>query len=447
MIRLRTLLRNVAATALLTLAATAASQDLLLVHLADTHSAYDAYPRIVTAVKEIVAASPGVPVYVLFNGDIFELGNTVASRNAGELDWQFLWHLDSIAPVIVNIGNHEFDFMTFPEQFRTQAASRGIELIGGVASASSGALQPAYTTLPVADTHVTIVGLATNQMNTYPAAIRDFLLIEPPLDQMLALPDDLENLIVLSHAGVSDDVLVLSELDAANTILVVGAHDHLVIDTVFSGIPYQHNGFRGEFLRVTELTRAGDGWELSSRRVDIAADIAPDARLAKDIAFTRLDLLEGTDLLPVGTVPASLTVREAADWAVEALRAAVDADVALLNHTSFGSSLEQGPLSRYRFDEFIRFDNDVMVIDVDADTLATILSRANLDEDTPLEARVGDFVYATPVTVEPGRTYRLVTSSWVALDFNQPLFLGVDGLVFEHLEGVTTKGIIAAALR
>src|SRR5690606_18018144 len=115
---------------------------------------------------------------------------------------------------------------------------------------------------------------------------------------------------------------------------------------------------------------------------------------------------------------------QAADWATAALRDAVNADVALLNHTSFGSGLAQGQLSQYRFDEFMRFDNDVMLAEVDATTMATIMSRANFSADTPLEELSGDFVYSSPLTVEPGRTYRVVTSSWIALDFNQLGFLG-----------------------
>ena len=121
--------------------------------------------------------------------------------------------------------------------------------------------------------------------------------------------------------------------------------------------------------------------------------------------------------------------------------------MALLNHTSFGSGLAAGELSRYRFNEFMRFDNDVMVANIDSETMATILSRANFDANTPLETLSGDFVYSSPLTVEPGRTYRLVTSSWIAMDFNQKNFLGVEGIEFEKLDGVTTKGLLAQSLQ
>lgn len=189
-----------------------------------------------------------------------------------------------------------------------------------------------------------------------------------------------------------------------------------------------------------------EGWQVNSRVLQLDG-VSADEAYAAEVAAARQALLEPADVESVGTVPQDLTVRQAADWATAALRDAVGADVALLNHTSFGSGLQAGELSLYRFNEFMRFDNDVMVAEVDSETMATIMSRANFDENTPLEARTGDFVYASPLTVEPGRTYRVVTSSWIAMDFNQLGFLGVEGIPFEKVEGVTTMGLLAESLR
>jgi hypothetical protein len=95
-----------------------------------------------------------------------------------------------------------------------------------------------------------------------------------------------------------------------------------------------------------------------------------------------------------------------------------------------------------------------MVTEVDGATLRTILATANqpvgsydaLFEDVNLDALTGDFVYATEVNVDDDATYRMVTSSWVALPFNQLGYLGVEGLTFETLPDVTTKGILLDAL-
>lgn len=432
--------------AALLVAAASFAQDAIFINVADTHSAYDAYPQIISAVWGIAITNPQADTYVVFNGDVFELGNTVASRNAGQLDWEFLERLNEIAPVIFNIGNHEFDFISY-RSFLSEARARNIEVIGGIVDAEAGIpLQPAYTTVPAGPGSITVVGIATNQMSTYPAAMREAVQVPDPARQIRNVPANLPNLYVLSHAGVAADRQIMELLNPANTLAVVGGHDHLSLSTEYNGILYQHNGFRGEHLRVLEATAVQDGWQVETRVVSLDG-VAGDVTFAAQVEAARTELLEAADLESVGTVPANLTVRQAADWATAALRDAVDADVALLNHTSFGSGLAAGELSRYRFNEFMRFDNDVMVADVDSETMATILSRANFDANTPLETLSGDFVYSSPLTVEPGRTYRLVTSSWIAMDFNQKNFLGVEGIEFEKLDGVTTKGLLAESLQ
>ncbi len=440
---LRTLLVPLAA---LLLASGALAQDAIFINVADTHSAYDAYPHIITAVQEVLTANPDADTYVVFNGDLFELGNTLASRNQGQLDWLFLQRLNVLAPVIFNLGNHEFDFISY-RQFVMEARQRDIRVIGGVIDDSAGApLQPAYITVAAGPGSITVVGIATDQMSTYQADARETISVPTPVRQLRNVPANLPNLYVLSHAGVAADRQLMALLHPANTLVVVGAHDHLSLDTEYEGILYQHNGFRGEYLRVVEATAVPEGWQVSSRVLQLDG-VAADEAYAAEVAAAREALLEPADLESVGTVPQDLTVRQAADWATAALRDAVGADVALLNHTSFGSGLQAGELSLYRFNEFMRFDNDVMVAEVDSETMATIMSRANFDENTPLEARTGDFVYASPLTVEPGRTYRMVTSSWIAMDFNQLGFLGVEGIPFEKVEGVTTKGLLAESLR
>jgi len=432
--------------AALVLAASSFAQDAIFINVADTHSAYDAYPKIISAVWGIVATNPQADAYVVFNGDVFELGNTVASRNAGDLDWQFLERLNAIAPVIFNIGNHEFDFISY-RRFLSEARARKIEVIGGIVDAEAGIpLQSAYVTVPAGPGSITVVGIATNQMSTYPAAMREAVRVADPARQIRNVPANLPNLYVLTHAGVAADRQIMQLLNPSNTLVVVGGHDHLSLSTEYNGHLYQHNGLRGEYLRVVEATAVAEGWQVETRVVPLDA-VAADVAFTAQVAAAREALLEPADLESVGTVPAALSVRQAADWATAALRDAVGADVALLNHTSFGSGLEAGELSRYRFNEFMRFDNDVMVAEIDSDTMATILSRANFGSDTPLETLSGDFVYSSPLTVEPGRTYRLVTSSWIALDFNQKNFLGVEGIQFEKLDGVTTKGLLAESLQ
>ena len=428
------------------------AQDAVLINLADTHSAYDTYGRIINAVQEVSEEYSHVPTYILVNGDLMETGVIVGVRNAGYLDWLFLEELNRLAPVIINLGNHEFDFFSY-QDFINGAAERGLTVIGGISDLSSGspvALQPVSVDVPAGEHTLTVVGIATNAMTTYPAAIRDTLSIAQPAEQLrsfLAANPGADNLVVLTHAGVPADKQLFGLLDPADTILAVGGHDHLVFQTTVNGIPYFHNGFRGEQISVVELHHSGSGWDVSEQSIRIDDTIADRPAFAKQVAFERLKHLDGHDLAHVGTVPRDLTLTEAIHWSLEVLRDATGADVAVANHTTYGSALSAGPLPRYRFNEFMRFDNDVVQVEVDGATLELILSSSNQDANTPVEDRNGDFIYATPIDIDPAGTYTLVTSSFVALDFNQLNLLNVEGLEFTVIPGITTKGVTEAALR
>lgn len=448
--RLRNTLLSIAAAGITTLGL---AQDAVLINLADTHSAYDAYPRIITKVAEVADSYQGTPVYVLVNGDIMETGVVVGLRNGGYLDWLFLEALDEVAPVVINIGNHEFDFFDY-QTFITEAEARGLSVIGGVSDLSSGSatmLQPVSLELPAGDSTLTVAGIATDAMTTYPAAIRDSLQIDSPASQMrafLAANPQHDNLVVMSHAGVPADKEIFELLDADRTVYVVGGHDHLHFQSEVNGIPYFHNGFRGELISVVELHATAAGWDVREQSILIDDSVPANPGFAKEVAFERLEWLEREDVAYIGTVEADMSITEAIHWSIEVLRDATGADVAVANHTTYGSALPAGPLSRYRFDEFMRFDNDVVYVDVDGATLETILSSSNQDETTPVELRNGDFIYATPLpAIDPAATYRLVTSSFVALDFNQLPLLNVAGLEFTTIDGVTTKGITRDALR
>lgn len=421
--------------------------ELVVVNMADTHSAYDAYPRILTAVDRLSGQYGGQNLVFMFNGDLFELGNAAALKSQGAADWLFLERLREYGPVIVNIGNHEFDFVP-PQEFVDKATESGLTVIGTVSDEAGRPLAPASTDLSVGGYTVRVVGVATDRMNTYPEAYRETVQIPSPVEWTGAnyrdLVQDADYSVLLTHAGLTADREMLSAVPE-DTLFAVGGHDHLVLREEVDGVTYMHNGFRGERVNVTEVYLSGDEPRLTFRTVRTAEVARPDRRMAREIARVREAYLDDEDTAVVGTVPADMSVLEAAFWSVETVRDAVGADVAFLNHTSFGSGLAAGALAKYRFDQFMRFDNDVMRAEVDADTLRTILERSNQHTATPISERTGDFLYASDIDVENGETYEIVTSSWVALDFNQQRYLGTE-ITFEQVPEVTTKGILTDAM-
>jgi len=418
--------------------------ELIVVNMADTHSAYDTYPRILAAVQELSQGVGGRTMVFLFNGDLFELGNAAARKSSGVADWEFLSRLRDYGPVVVNIGNHEFDFVS-PQEFLDTARMYGAMVIGTVRRASDGTLlAPTHVDLKAGPYWVRVVGVATDQINTYPKEVRESIQVPNPVEWVQAnyraLSSGADYSILLSHAGLSADAAILPGLPGS-TLFAVGAHDHLTLRQEVAGIPYLHNGFCGERLNVAEVYLDRGRSRVVFRDIvseDVAGGHEP---MEATIAAVRRQYLDAEDTAIVGRVRRSMSVLEAAKWAVETVRDGVKADVALLNHTSFGSGLQAGPLPRYRFDGFMRFDNDVMRATVSADTLRRILAKSNQHLLPSIEGRSGDFLYSSDVAVRDGRQYTIVTSSWVALDFNQQRYLGAT-VAFEKVPGVTTKGLL-----
>ena len=423
--------------------------DAVFINMADTHSAYDAYPRILTVLTEFADDNEGIPLFVLFDGDLFELGNATAARTGGKADWIFLERICSMAKVIVNIGNHVFDFMT-PREFIEEAEKTGASIITTISDASSGKLlAPSSMTLSIDGRKIEVVGVATDQMNTYPKDLRESLQIPEPVAWAASNYADAvrgtDFSILLSHAGVVADRGIIASLPD-DVLFTVGGHDHLVLREKVNDTVYMHNGFRGEMLNFVYVSLDSPEAVIGFNDVKITPDISADRDMERIIKANRTAALTAEDLEPVGVVPRDYTVLEAAMWSVETLRKEMNADAAFLNHTSFGSGLKKGPLPKYLFDQFMRFDNDVMVATVDGDTLKTILSVANQHRGTSLGDRTGDFVYSNDITPRAGRTYRIVTSSWVALPFNLMRYLNTTDVTFEKVEGVTTKQILSDAL-
>jgi 5'-nucleotidase / UDP-sugar diphosphatase len=428
-----------------------ASPDLAVINLADLHSAYDTYPALVTAATE-VAAGYGLTTEVVFliNGDLFELGVVVAQRSRGSVDWEFLRRLSELGTVVINIGNHEFDFMG-AEEFVAAAEEVGARVIGTVGlAAADEQLTPSHVDIEAAGRRVRIVGVGTDQLNTYPPAVRDSLSIPEPAGwvarEWVGVTRGADHVILATHAGLVADLAILETAGSRRNVLyALGGHDHLLLRERVAGTPYIHTGFRGEGFTVAEVDLRRPAPQVTFRDVRADSVATPDPALTRMVARLRTEHLTAEDRAVVGLMEEDLTVLEAAMWSVEQVRAFTDADVAFLNHTSFGAGLPAGELERYRFDQFMRFDNDVMRATVDAGTLRTIMARANQHESASLGDRTGDFLYAGPVSIHDGEEYEIATSSWVALDFNQMRYLGVT-VEFEKVPDVTTKGILAGAM-
>jgi 2',3'-cyclic-nucleotide 2'-phosphodiesterase (5'-nucleotidase family) len=421
----------------------AAGAEAILIALADLHSPYARLPALLAEIDAIRAAAGAVPVAVLLNGDLFERGNAVALRSGGAADWAFVAALAARGPVVLNLGNHETAVIDDLATTVARAEALGVTVIGNVIDRRTGRLfAPVSARLGLGGMTVGLLGLAPTNPFVWRPVVRDTLgLIDPVAfarDAFPAVQAGSDMAVLMSHAGVTPDKAILPGVKPG--ALVLGAHDHLdFVDASAEGVPYVHGGSWGQ--KLTVLGAGPGGWRIETR------DIAPgagDEGLAAVVAAQLAEHLTDAEKAVVGVRDTALDLPGSILFAAEAVRAAVEADIAFLGHTTFGAPLAAGPVTRFDFDAFIRFDGDIRVAEVPGAVLAQIMTRANQHRASSLDARTGDFVHAAEIAIDPARSYRVATNGWTAQ--NQAAYLGTSDLAFTPVEGAMLKAIVAAAL-
>lgn len=415
-----------------------------IIVLSDLHSAYERTAELLSTLESEVSSNP-VPHIILINGDVFELGNVVAVRSAGIVDWAFLEAVAALAPTVLNIGNHEPDLDTDLANVIAQAEEIGITVVSNITDTRTGELYTSTATdLTLGDLPVRVVGIATDKLNTYPKDSREALTIPEPAawatENLAGLLDGDVLPVVLSHAGVVADRAILPLL--ADGTLLVGGHDHLTFTHEEGSTRYVHTGSWSSTYTV--VTVAADK-SLSVEQSRVRDDVTPNEELATLIFDTLKTHLTAEELATVGTSAAALTLPQTGRFVAESMAAAGEGDIGFIGHTTLGNGLPLGEVSKYAFDSVVRFDGKLMVAEVDAKTLAEILAVVNQDEAQTLEQRTGDFLYAAPTGLPTKDVYRLVTNDWSAT--NQKSYFGREDLVFTPGPEVGLKALVVAALK
>ena len=414
--------------------------------MSDLHSAYERTGQLLAALEAEIAGSE-VPHLIAVDGDSFEHGNVVSVRSGGVIDWAFLGELPKLAPTVVNLGNHDNDLTPDLHEVVARMRGLGIHVVSNILDARTGRpYAEAAATVPMGRRLLRIVGAGTDSLNTYPKASRDWLSIPAPGDWAKAnlsrLLDGADLMLVMSHAGVAGDRDILPLLpDGA---LMIGGHNHLLFQHDQGRSAYAHTGSWSN--AYTTATLYGDGRiTVGSTAVDLNA--APSPRLAGLIASTLAAHLTDEEKVVLGVSPRALTLGETGRAVAAAMARAAGADAGFIGHTTLGTGLPLGPVTRYAFDAVVRFDGKLMVAEVPAERLAGFMARANQDRPMPLAERSGDFLYGAADGVEGRPSVRLVTTDWCAM--NQAEYFGATDLIFSEVPAARVKaaaieGLLAA---
>jgi len=428
--------------------ARAAAPEAIAIVAGDLHSAYDRTAQFLARVDRVRAENPGVPCAVLLNGDTFELGNAVARRSEGAVEFALFAALAQRGPTVLNLGNHEPEFFDMAETVaRVRAA--GVLVVGGNAldRATGRPFASASVRLKLGAHEAVVVGVTTDRLATFRLAVRPSLDLSDPVvwakQNLASLLKDAPLPIVLSHAGLRADRAMLPLVPDGT--LFAGAHDHLRLVHMVGRTAYFHSGCWTEFLSIARLRwTAGElRWEVE--QVRLAPDDPAEPGLGALIREMMVKHLTEEEKAVVGRTTRALGPEDAARFAVQAARAAVGADAAVIGGTTFGAGLPAGDVTRFALDACVRFDGTLFEAEVDGSQLERILKRTNQGPDTPFAERDGEnLVAAGPTTIAPGRRYRLVTTDWGAR--NAKAYFGDAAPAFAERPELKLKAAVVRAL-
>jgi 5'-nucleotidase / UDP-sugar diphosphatase len=239
--------------------------------------------------------------------------------------------------------------------------------------------------------------------------------IEAARDVVRELRDreHVDAVVMIGHEHAADDSKLAAAVPGID--LILGTHSHLKQE--LTKIPGTETWFISPFqylayISVVDLTF--DGHKLAGvkgRLVPVDRAIKPDRNIVRRVAGMQRDLEKDPQyrelFIPMARLPKAMDLRDVGQFAVDTMREAVNADMAVSTSSSFRQELPSGPIDLETLRAAMPYDNEIVVTTMMGSRLATLLERSQHDADGPL--------VSTPIpAIDPQRPYRVALTDYMA---------------------------------
>jgi 5'-nucleotidase len=382
-----------------------ARTKIVLLHFSDYHShALPFYSEgragqggIARAIGYMKRARSGEDAVVVSGGDMINKGSPAWSDKYRCAEWPWLnGVVDAMA-----LGNHDFDYgLDVFEECRKQ-------LRYPILSANTNGFEPSAVIVRKG-IRVGVFALAGDDF----ASLTKGMTFTDRVAAARKAVDDLRKradvVVLIGHEYKTEDYDLARAVPGIDVIF--GTHGHLKQE--LTQIPGTKTWFvsPGQYLTyVSRVTLTFDHHKLASvsgNLVPIDDRIKPDPTVASRVESMERDLEHDPGYAPlfepIGRLAKPLSLDGLGAKAVELMRDAVHADVAISTTSSFRQPLPPGPITMELLRAAMPYDNEIVVATMRGDEIERVL------------AFQGDPSDVTPIHVDPAKIYRLATTEYLA---------------------------------
>jgi 5'-nucleotidase / UDP-sugar diphosphatase len=218
--------------------------------------------------------------------------------------------------------------------------------------------------------------------------------------------------VMIGHEHVDDDYALARAVPGID--LIFGTHSHLRRE--LTRIDGTNTWFISPGQYLTHVSRVeltlecgGDSRRFEGRLVPIDQTLPLDRAIAARVSKMQKELEHDPQyaalFAPIATLREAISVEALGRRAVDVMRSAAKADVAISTASSFRQALAPGVLTLEALRAAMPYDNEIVVAELSGAQIEQLLANPGAD---------GPFVVAQPETIDAGRMFRVAMTDYLA---------------------------------